>query len=98
MQNGLREVDVHASVLHPGDYLAVARDLDHQALEAPPLLRLVGTDTQGRPLLSLFCTGRPLRFYNAPPTLGPWSLSIKCQNHIDVFEVEPAPISPGHLR
>jgi hypothetical protein len=87
-QNGLREVDVHSSVLRPGDYFVVPDDVDHQPLEAPPAMRLVRTDTQERSLLNVICTGRTVRFYASDFGTAPWSLTRNCINRITVFEIE----------
>lgn len=87
IQNGFREVDARSSHLQPGDYLAVADDIDHERLKAPPPMRLVRTDTQGGSLLNLFCTGRHARFYLSYYRAAPWSLSRDCLNHLTVFQI-----------
>ena len=86
-QNGLRAVDARASHLQAGDFLVVADDIDHRHLSAAPPMRLVRTDTQSRPLLNLFCTGRRGRFYASYYKVGPWSVSPDCLNHLSVFRV-----------
>jgi 4-amino-4-deoxy-L-arabinose transferase-like glycosyltransferase len=82
-QVGFRKVDVQSSDLRPGDYFIVADD--HQPLESPPPMRLVRTDTQGGPLLNLFCTGR---FYASDFRTAPWSLSRDCLHHMTVYQIE----------
>jgi 4-amino-4-deoxy-L-arabinose transferase-like glycosyltransferase len=97
-RNGLQQVDVRSSQLHPEDLLLVAREVDHQALVRPVALRLLRTDTETHPLLNLFCTGRhAVRFYDSwdeglPRFFerAPWSLSRTCINHVDIFRVEAA--------
>jgi 4-amino-4-deoxy-L-arabinose transferase-like glycosyltransferase len=86
-QNGFREVDARSSRLQPGDYLVLADDIDHERLHSPPPMRLVRTDTQGGPLLNLFCTGRHARFYALYYKVAPWSLSRDCLNHLTVFQI-----------
>jgi 4-amino-4-deoxy-L-arabinose transferase-like glycosyltransferase len=86
-QNGFREVDARSSHLQPGDYLAVADDIAHERLKAPPPMRLLWTDTQGGSLLNLFCTGRHARFYVSYYKVAPWSLSGDCLNHVTVFQI-----------
>jgi hypothetical protein len=86
-QNGFREVDARSSRLQPGDYLVVAGDIDHERLHSPLPMRLVRTDTQGGPLLNLFCTGRHARFYVSYYKVAPWSLNRDCLNHLTVFQI-----------
>lgn len=89
--NGFGEIDVAHSKLQLGDYLAVAQEVDHQALQRMPPLHILQTQTQKRPLLNLFCTGRSVRFYASNERTGPWSISRNCLNHITVFRVNGSP-------
>ena len=85
---GIPQVDIRSSVLRPGDYLAVAQEVDHQDLETPVPLRLVRTDSQGDPLLNLLCTGRTDRLYESTVMFGPWSISRHCLNSVKIFQAE----------
>jgi len=87
--NGFQEVDIHSSRPQPGDIFILPEDVDHEMPEAPLHLRLLRTDIQPRPLLNLFCTGLPARFYEFP-LAGPWTLSRNCINRIDIYQVVTA--------
>ena len=87
-QAGFHEVDLGASVPQPGDYLVVADEADPQSLVGlSESLLFVHRDVQDAPLLNLFCTGRPLRFYHSGARFAPWSLSSNCVNHVTVYQV-----------
>ncbi len=87
-QAGLRELDIKTSVLMPGEYVIVPREVDHQL---PPGVALQWRRTINGNFSSLdpFCTARPFRFYLSYTFRGPWSLSDECTQHIDVFQVKP---------
>ena len=95
-QDGFREIDerseldgpVQSSVLHPGDYLVVPDGADHyEPLYTAPSLHAIRIDTQGGPLLNLFCTDRGGRFYVSNAIIAPWSLSRDCLNYVTVYQV-----------
>jgi len=93
-QNGLQEVDIHSSPIRPGDLFILPGDIDHEMPATPLHLRLLRADTQPHPLLNLFCTGQPARFYQFS-IAGPWALSRNCGNHIDVYRFVTAAEAPA---
>lgn len=90
-QDGFREVDIHSSVLRPGDYFVVADNDDHQLLETPPPMHVVRIDRQKASLSNIFCTGPYGRFYDSTAWLTPWSLRADCVNQLTVFQVSGNP-------
>ncbi len=85
-QNGMRQVDRDAVDFRPGDHLVVGDDIEALPDLVGPRLTLVRRITQPEPALSLFCTGRTVRFY-ASGLKGPWSLSRDCVGHLSIYEV-----------
>jgi 4-amino-4-deoxy-L-arabinose transferase-like glycosyltransferase len=85
-QNGMREVDGAAVDFRPGDWVVMADDAQAEPDLVGPNLRLVRRVTQPDPMLSLFCTARPGRFYSSG-LRGPWSLSRSCVGHLSIYQV-----------
>ena len=86
--DGLNLIDRHSSPVRPGDILIVPREVPHEFPDKTLGFTLIQSDTESHPLLNLFCTGDPVRFYHTPNRLGSWSLSRDCLNHVDVFRAE----------
>ncbi len=88
-QNGYRTMDPNRP-LAPGDVLLVGPYIAFQtpALETP--VKRLRLDVQTKPLLNLFCTGRPWRFYEFTYAEGPWSLSRNCLGRVDLWIADPA--------
>jgi 4-amino-4-deoxy-L-arabinose transferase-like glycosyltransferase len=88
-RNGFPEVDIRHSSLKPGDLILIPKEVDHQPLQMGLSQTLLRTESQTGPEWSLICSGRNARFYGFSGFWqAPWSLSLNCLNHIDVFRIE----------
>jgi hypothetical protein len=85
-ENGLPEVDVVSSNLQVGDILAVA-DASPQNLTQHVSLRQMETDVDKMPILNLFCTGGPARFYSFGLYQVPWSINRACSHLVIIYSV-----------
>jgi 4-amino-4-deoxy-L-arabinose transferase-like glycosyltransferase len=85
-KNGMRQVDRDAIDFRPGDWVVIGDDVEALPDLVGPNLTLVSRVTEQHPALSLFCTGRTVRFY-ASGLRGPWSLSRDCVGHLSVYKV-----------
>ncbi|MGI3781601.1 MAG: hypothetical protein ACRYG2_12580, partial [Janthinobacterium lividum] len=85
-QNGMQQVDRDAIHFRPGDYVVIGDDVEALPDLVGPNLTLVRRVTEQDPTLSLFCTGRAVRFY-ASGLKGPWSLSRDCVGHLSIYAV-----------
>ena len=85
-QHGMQQVDRGRTRFRPGDWVVIADDARPLHRLVTRHLTLVRQVTQPEPGLSLFCTGRPARFY-ASGLLGPWSLSRDCVGHLSIYRV-----------
>lgn len=85
-KNGMRQVDRNALDFRPGDWVVIGDDVEALPGLVGPDLTLERQVTQKHPGLSLFCTGRAVRFY-ASGLKGPWSLSRDCVGHLSIYKV-----------
>ncbi len=85
---GLPQIDVAASPVRPGDLIAVGVEADHQPIRRALDLKVIREDEETLPLLNLFCTGRPDSLYETRGDIGPWTLSRRCVNHVQVLRVD----------
>lgn len=85
LKTGFRQTD-QTSAWRNGD-IVIASSAPGSIAPPPGAARVVRTDTEGAPLLSLVCSARVARLY-ASDSAGPWSLSRDCVETLKVFRVE----------